>query len=47
MYINTHSPIEVGTVIKRQGVMVKVIDNTVTSTGCITEIEEQLDDAKS
>ncbi len=40
MYINTHTPIKVGTVISRNGVMVRVLDNTITSTGCITEIEE-------
>lgn len=38
MYINTHAPIEVGTVIKRNGKLVKVLDNTVTATGCVTEI---------
>jgi len=40
MYINTHNPIKVGTVIKRNGKLVKILDNTVTSTGCITEIAE-------
>lgn len=40
MNINTHAPIEVGTVIERNGILVKVLDNTVTSTGCVTEIEE-------
>ncbi len=39
MYINTHSPIEVNTILERDGVQVRVLDNTETSTGCITEIE--------